>query len=339
MLRLSGMIAVLSSVLFLGACGEPDVRINVKQFEERTQSLNWFMLNSTSASIEKILPYDELYLARRNALLNSLDKAQLALNDQNTLTYLTIQQRYPERYLGWPVQANIVEKALKYFTPQQVDAWLKRTQMRLASARESNILLSRIEKAQLLAYLGTTKHQSNEKEALTVFLQQYRVRSGIGLSQLPNGSEWYQSKLNYYTSDVNSPHDLARLLSTVIEGAPKEITTDKQLLTSSVLPTALALLDVGCEHVMGLNWRDHFIDIRKTIEQCKEQTDRNLLHVVAVIAEVDLGVHAFSWSQQQAMHRLQTRLNLDEAQAYALLKSIVFYPATILAYLDQLKHL
>ncbi|WP_052262085.1 hypothetical protein [Pseudoalteromonas luteoviolacea] len=339
MLRLSGMIAVLSSALLLGACGEPDKQINLKQFVERTHSLNWFMLDSTNASIEQVLPYDELYLAQRNTLLNSLDKAQLTLNDQNTLTYLTIQQRYPERYLGWPMQSNIVEKALEHFTPQQVDAWLKRTQTRLVSARESNILLSRIERAQLLTYLSTTKHQSNEKEALTVFLQQYKTRSGIGLSQLPNGSEWYQSKLNYYTGDVNSPYELASVLSTVIEDAPKDITANKQLLASTVLPTALALLDVGCEHAKGLNWRDHFIDIRTTIGQCKGQTDRNVLHVVALIAEVDLGVHAFSWSQQQAMHRLQTRLNLNEAQAYALLKSIVFYPATILAFLDQLKHL
>ncbi|AOT09070.1 hypothetical protein [Pseudoalteromonas luteoviolacea] len=337
MLRLSGVIAVLASGLFLGACSEPSERINLAQFKERVQALNWFMLDNTIASAEKVMPYDELYLFRRNSLLNTLDQSQIAPNDKDTLAYLTIQQRYPERYLGWPMQSNIAKKALEHFNYQQVDAWLNRTQKRLESARDSNILISRIEKEQLLAYLAETKHQSDEKEALTVFLQQYNTRSGIGLSQLPNGTEWYQSKLNYYLGHVSTPHDLTRLLNAVKADVPKNISPNKQLLTSSVQPAALMLLDEGCEHAPGLNWRDHFIDIRKTVAQCQLSIDKDTLKIAAIVAEVDLGVHAFSWSQQQAMHRLQTRLNLNEAQAYALLKSIVFYPATILVFLEQLK--
>ncbi|MDK1290033.1 hypothetical protein [Pseudoalteromonas umbrosa] len=330
--------AVLTTVFILGACSESKTPFNLADFTRKLHALNWFISGSQESDIEKVMPFDEHYLLLRHELLDSVDIHELSQADASTITYLKIQQRYPERYLSWPVQTNVLASSPAYFSMQEIDSWLLSVKSRLEDGIESNINLSRIEKSQLIEYLSVSEHQSDASSALKVFLEQYKTRSGIGLSQLPNGTEWYQSKLNYYAGTVSAPHDLLQ----IIQHDKSEGFSTPEFewrFTVSKRPFVLALLGKQCQYEEGLNWRDHFIDIRKTVLSCSHHLGKDRLYIAAIIAEVDLGVHAFSWSQQQAMHRLQSKLALDEAQAYALLKNIVFYPATIFVLLEQLKFL
>ncbi|MEL7479829.1 MAG: hypothetical protein AAGJ17_13270, partial [Pseudomonadota bacterium] len=52
---------------------------------------------------------------------------------------------------------------------------------------------------------------------------------------------------------------------------------------------------------------------------------------VLVLAEVDLGIHYQAWSEQQALVTLVQKLKIDNIQAKAFLKEIVFKPAAVLA--------
>ncbi|MDK2598034.1 hypothetical protein [Pseudoalteromonas obscura] len=340
MLRSLGIATVLSLTMCLGACSDPKETINLAQFDKQIRALNWFSAGSTNAVVEKVMPFDEAYLSRRHTLLENLDHTNLSLDNEHTYAYLQIQQRYPERYLIWPAQINVLESAVKHFSHEEIDAWLSLVKLKLKTGRESKILLSRIEKAQILSYLESTSYNSKAVRELARYLHNYNTRSGVGLSQHPNGKEWYQSKLNYYTGIVYAPHELADVLSQTTQKISEPIRfnwqANEELLSR---PMALSLLGDKCKPVAGMNWRDLFINIRKTVSECGSLLNKEQLSIAATLAEVDIGVHMFAWSQQQAMHRLQSRLVIDEAQAYALLKNIVFFPATTLAYLPHFKHL
>ncbi|MCF6442076.1 hypothetical protein L1077_21845 [Pseudoalteromonas luteoviolacea] len=325
---------VLSSIFILSACSEPTAPVNLADFTQKLHALNWFMSGSQESELDKAMPYDELYLSQRHALLDSINAKELSQFDASTIMYLKIQQRYPERYLSWPVQTNVLALSQAYFSPQEIDTWLLNVKRRLEDGAESNIHLSRIEKSQLMDYLSDSDHQSDTVNVFKAFLTQYKTRSGIGLSQLPNGTEWYQSKLNYYTGTVHAPHDFLRIIQDSKKEDASKVAFEWRAAEFNK-PFVLAFLEKACQYKSGLNWRDHFIDIRETFSRCEYKLDNDNLYIAAIVAEVDLGVHAFSWSQQQAMHRLQSKLALDEAQAYALLKNIVFYPASIFVLLEQ----
>ncbi|ESP90322.1 hypothetical protein [Pseudoalteromonas luteoviolacea] len=340
MLRNFSIVTVLCLTMCLGACSNPKETINLAQFDQQIRALNWFSAGSPNTDVEKVMPFDDAYLSRRHALLENLDYTELSRENKHTYAYLKIQQRYPERFLIWPAQINVLESAVKHFSQQEIDAWLSLAKLTLQTGRDSKILLSRIEKAQILSYLESTSYNSKAARELAHYLHTYNTRSGIGLYQHPNGKEWYQSKINYYTDGVYAPYELADMLSQTTQKVSEPIRLNWQANEELISqPMALNLLGDKCEPVAGMNWRDLFINIRKTVLECGTVLSKEQLSVAATLAEVDIGVHMFAWSQQQAMHRLQSRLVIDEAQAYALLKNIVLFPATTLVYLPHFKRL
>nr|KJZ06747.1 hypothetical protein TW77_18045 [Pseudoalteromonas rubra] len=248
--------------------------------------------------------------------------------------YLSIQQRYPERFLPWPVHLNLPVIAQAHqVASSQMDAWYGYVEARLNEARESKIVLNRVERQQLLDYLTSDiTTQSKAAQSLAEYLASYRVRSSLGMYQLPNGKEWYQSKLNFYSGTVNSPEALLGKLQNLASEAREGATR----VNFSLNPPLVHQLLAACDKRAGLNWRDGFVSLQQTASQCEQiLTNGERLFAVAMM-EVDLGVHYFAWSQKQAMLALQSRLALNEDQAFVVLKDILFFPATSFALLSRI---
>ena len=104
-------------------------------------------------------------------------------------------------------------------TPDNVITWLKLTQDTLDSAKQSNLKLNKVELALLQRYvlsaIGSSEAQPALKSHIRAFsdyLASYKPRGSVGLRGLPNGTQWYQSKLNYFSGEVHSPLEWVTLL-------------------------------------------------------------------------------------------------------------------------------
>ncbi|MCO7188369.1 MULTISPECIES: hypothetical protein [unclassified Pseudoalteromonas] len=320
--------------LTMAACTEPQVQISYENLLKQFKQLNWFAYQNRSeqADILLELPFTERYLEQRHYLLARADLDSLTEAAEQELQYLSIQQRYPERFQPWPAHLNMAKIGQQQLTSSQLDNWYSYVKSRLNEARESKIVLNRIEKQQLLDYLAPdiTKHSSAAQD-LVAYLESYRVRSSLGMYQLPNGKEWYQSKLNFYSGSVRSPEALFGELQSL---AGKTNEAPVKINVGTHEPAVHQLLS-NCDKVPGLNWRDGFVSLRQTVSQCKKILTKGEAQVALSMMEVDLGVHYFAWSQKQALLALQSRLALNEDQAFVVLKNILFYPATSFVLLDS----
>ncbi|TQF71524.1 hypothetical protein [Pseudoalteromonas luteoviolacea] len=326
-------------LLLLNACSEQKQQLSFEEFTESSKALNWLTQNQQERQrqLSSVMPFDDAYLKTRHELLYSIDTANLTSEQEDALDYLKIQERYPERFLVWPAYFNVLERAQGNVTDKALDEWLQLVVERLNKGRESNIVLNRLERNQLLDFLETSHYGSEQKNALTRFLRAYKVRSNIGLHQLPNGKEWYQSKMNFYLGQAVDPNELLTALSKQAERVPGEI---EVALTSHInisKPVVLEMVERYCDAKEGYNWRDGYIDIKQTLLLCKQDIPESVYQWMVTVVQVDVGIHLYAWSQQQAMHRLQSRLALNDVQAYAILKNIVFHPATSMAILPNIK--
>ncbi|KZN67363.1 hypothetical protein [Pseudoalteromonas luteoviolacea] len=341
MLKRCIALFTFSCLLLLNACSEPPRTLSFDEFFRSIQALNWFAISDAARAqnegLTKAMPFDEHYLRSRHELLHSVDMARLSEEQRESIKYLKIQERYPERFFAWPPHTDVIKHTYKEVSDESLDEWLKLVLARLKAGRESQVILSRLERTQLLDYLAESRFDSAHKQALEQYLSEYKARSGIGLYQLPNGKEWYQSKLNYYSSQTHDPYELATFLSARVTAVNGSIEFSGS--TESRFPAILAITAAYCDAMPGLNWRDSYVDIKRTLANCYERIPLSKWKVLAVVAEVDLGIHLYAWSQDQAMHRLQSRLALNDAQAHALLKNIAFYPATNMAILPYIKAL
>ncbi|WP_125784487.1 hypothetical protein [Pseudoalteromonas rubra] len=331
---------VFTIAMYLGTllgCGQNGNIFTQKELTSELYELNWFANEPGQLRIERNLelPFTETYLKKRHDLLQRADLDNFVETAAQEAQYLSIQQRYPERFLPWPVHLNLPVIAQAHqVESSQMDAWYGYVEARLNEARESKIVLNRVERQQLLDYLTpdiTT--QSKAAQRLAEYLASYRVRSSLGMYQLPNGKEWYQSKLNFYSGSVKPPEALLNKLQS-LTSEYGEGTIDR--VNFSLNQPLVHQLLAACDTRAGLNWRDGFVSLQQTASQC-EQTLTNTERLFAVVMmEVDLGVHYFAWSQKQALLALQSRLALNEDQAFVVLKDILFFPATSFALLSQI---
>lgn len=328
------IFSVLVALTMTAGCVEPQVQISYENLSKQLKELHWFAYQSSSVQTDQLLelPFTERYLELRHDLLASTDLESFTESAQQELQYLSIQQRYPERFLPWPAHLNIAKIAQQPLNSEQLDNWYKYVELRLKEARESKIVLNRIEKQQLLDYLTPdVSRLTSAGQQLVTYLESYRVRSSLGMYQLPNGKEWYQSKLNFYSGSVRAPE---ALFSELQSASAKATSTPIRISTGLHAPIALQLLE-ACNKVPGLNWRDGFISLRQTAEQCQKVLTKSETQFALSMMEVDLGIHYFAWSQKQALLALQSRLALNEDQAFVVLKNILFFPATSFVLLDS----
>ncbi|WP_081310369.1 hypothetical protein [Pseudoalteromonas luteoviolacea] len=342
MLKISTLLFTFSGFLLISACSEPHQSLTYEEFFKSSKALNWFAISGNTHADDggvakfKAMPFDEGYLKSRHRLLHSVDMAVLSEEHRNSINYLKIQERYPERFFAWSPHLDVLARADRVVSQDSLNSWLMLVLARLREGYESKVILSRLERAQLLKYLTQSDYDSKEKQALVQYLSEYKVRSGIGLYQLPNGKEWYQSKLNFYSGQTHDPHELAAFLSAKTDAVDEPVESNINNIGLR-LPAILQITSSYCEAKSGLNWRDSYVDVEHTLANCYQYIPLSDLKVLTVLAEVDLGIHLYAWSQRQAMHRLQSRLALNDALAHALLNNIAFHPATNMAILPYIK--
>lgn len=301
--------------MLLVACSEKPIQTTYAEAQLGIKELNIALLNEQKIDGVNFLPFSEPYLENRHHILKNVAFATLTAEQQSELQYLIIQERYPERYLPWPALTNVA----KHLNSAQKATWQKLVVSKLKEAQESKIFYNRYELEQIIDY-----SKSDDLDELLEYLKDYKPRSRLGLYQLPNGKEWYQSKINYYYSAVEKP---LTLLAKIQKASSEQ-------KSNSTIMEHFDLLEVAkqnCKTEAGLNWIEQYINLPATFKNCDMSKLSEYRKAVLVLAEVDLGIHYQAWSEQQALVTLVQKLKIDNIQAKAFLKEIVFKPAAVLA--------
>ena len=316
----------LVAFIFLSACSEHKPVVSYQELRTSLISLNSSLSHSSTDDIT-VLPFTEGYLQLRHALLSSsLNESDVMAHKE--LDYLRIQERYPERYLPWPSHISVLKNVEGRVSVEELDLWLKFVITKLKEADESNIRLNRFEREAVIKQLEDSDIDAPSRSTLLTYLNDYKPRAMLGLHQLPNGKEWYQSKLNFYGAIQESPNKVLAILSKIDEKKSKSIVLNTTPNTQQ--PYILELLPANCQRISGLNWRDGFINVPSTVAKCTKVIEQHKALIVALM-EVDLGIHYQGWSQKQAFVALNSKLALNEQQAQQLIANIVYFPATIFA--------
>ncbi|WP_240701607.1 hypothetical protein [Pseudoalteromonas sp. CO342X] len=316
----------LVAFIFLSACSEHKPVVNYQELRTSLISLSSSLSHSSTDDIT-VLPFTEGYLQLRHALLSSsLNEPDVMAHKE--LDYLRIQERYPERYLPWPSHIPVLKNVEGRVSAEELDLWLKFVMTKLKEADESNIRLNRFERDAIIKQLEDSNIDAPSRSTLLAYLNDYKSRAMLGLHQLPNGKEWYQSKLNFYGAIQESPNKVLAMLSKIDEKKSKSIVLNTMPNTQQ--PYILELLPANCQRISGLNWRDEFINVPSTVAKCTKAIEQHKALIVTLMA-VDLGIHYQGWSQKQAFVALNSKLALNEQQAQQLIANIVYFPATIFA--------
>ncbi|MEK0157836.1 hypothetical protein WLQ65_01535 [Pseudoalteromonas piscicida] len=316
----------LVAFIFLSACSEHKQVVSYQELRSSLISLNNSLSHSSTDNIT-VLPFTEGYLQLRHALLSSsLNEPDVMAHKE--LDYLRIQERYPERYLPWPSNISVLKNVKDKVSGEELELWLTFVITKLKEADESNIRLNRLEREALMLQLEDSDIDVPSRATLLAYLDDYKPRAMLGLHQLPNGKEWYQSKLNFYGAIQESPNKVLATLSKIDEKNSKSI--ELKITPNTQQPYILELLPTNCQRVAGLNWRDGFINVPSTVAKCTKAIERHKALIVTLMA-VDLGIHYQGWSQKQAFVVLNSKLALNEQQAQQLIANLVYFPATIFA--------
>jgi hypothetical protein len=306
-------LIILPILILLSACTEQQKLSSFEEVQSQLKNINTVLLSKSKLS--EVLPFSEAYLKQRHIALNSADLQLLTKYQVNELKYLIIQERYPERYLPWPAAINVAMN----LSEEQKKEWQKLVLKRLEDAKQSKILYNRNELKKLKMY-----SKSESLTELNDYFKTYKPRSRLGIYQLPNGKEWYQSKVNHYLGSVENP----QVVLANIQALTNEYDNHENDLE------ALSLVEIAKKHcsiVDGLNWEHKFVNLHATFEQCEKQKLIAYEQLILVLAEIDLGIHFQAWSEQQAMVVLNQKLSLQPEQALDFLDYIVMKPAAVLS--------
>ncbi|TLX47035.1 hypothetical protein C1E24_09510 [Pseudoalteromonas phenolica] len=309
------LLIILPILLLLSACTEQQKLSSFKEVQAQLKNINAVLLTKSKHELSEELPFSEAYLKQRHIVLNSADLQSFTEHQVNELQYLIIQERYPERYLPWPAAINVASN----LSEGQKPAWQSLVKARLEDAKQSKILYNRYELKRLKTY-----SESESLTDLTDYFKTYKPRSRLGIYQLPNGKEWYQSKVNHYLGNVENP----QVVLANLQALTNEYDNQENDLE------ALSLVKIAKKHcsiIGGLNWEHEFVNLHETFEQCEKQKLVAYKQVILVLAEIDLGIHFQAWSEEQAMVVLNQKLSLQPEQAMDFLDYIIMKPAAVLS--------
>ncbi|RZQ53541.1 hypothetical protein C1E23_08660 [Pseudoalteromonas phenolica] len=302
-------------LLLLSACAEKQELNSFTEVQTQLKNLNAVLSTDSKLRQSQILPFSEAYLKKRHTALSNADLQSLTDHQIEELQYLIIQERYPERFLPWPASINVATN----LNEQQKQAWQKLVITRLEDAKKSKIFYNRYELNKLKAY-----SESESLPDLIEYFETYKPRSRLGIYQLPNGKEWYQSKVNHYLGAVENPQIILSNIQALTSHYSKYNSNSVSLSISDIAKKHCSIVD-------GLNWEHGFINFSATFEQCEIKSLLAYKQVTLVLAEIDLGIHFQAWSEQQAMVVLNQKLLLQPEQAMELLDYIVMNPAAVLS--------
>ena len=334
--------------LFLAACSKQsqpyesfdDAQIALK-------ALNMALIQSSAKKADKVtkeqLIFSDAYLTRRHAIYQNLMSMDLNLNQIAQVNYLVIAERFPERYFSWPAQVNVLKNMLAVKgtknTPDNVITWLKLTQDTLDSAKQSNLKLNKVELALLQRYVKSAITSSDVQPALkshirafSDYLASYKPRGSVGLRGLPNGSQWYQSKLNYFSGEVHSPLEWVTLLNEKIEVLGR-VTFDSKMSTSHQKSFLVQYLS-GEKLIEGLDWQTDYQDL-PAMASNMNMSDKDKTLLLAMM-ESDIGIHYHAWTLPQAKVNLIKRLEITQEEAQYLVEDIILYPGQSFSFIQQI---
>ena len=321
MTNISRFSSILLISLFLSACGEPSKPQDTQQLARQYKELNILLTNNGNPVDTIVFPFSEHYLKQKSQLLDAWYEQANTLDEQtlNELELLIIEQRYTERFFPWPFQTNPVKHYAARFSPfddKRVAQYINHTRLTMESASKNKIKLGKEHYQSLLTHVEHAKEYLQQyplsHKALSSFsdyLSAYLPRRTSGLGSLPNGKEWYQTRLNYF-------------VGTAIE--PKNIINQILILQPKIENNAAYLNCFGthqCSNNQGIDWRTNysnrkseFIDIQFGYEQ-------------SVLAEVDFGVHLQNWTTEHALTVIKEKLRVNDEKAKNLFETIIDEPA------------
>ncbi|WP_158684753.1 hypothetical protein [Pseudoalteromonas sp. T1lg48] len=272
-------------------------------------------------------PFTQEYLKQRHDIYNAIARSQLTPNQAQTLDYLVTEERFVRRYQPWPLAAKITDHSA-FFQDSQAQQglakWLSFVEQTLEQAQDSKIYLNVVEVAHIQAQLGQFKKQSSEPQLntaiarLEAYLSRYIPRNQLGLAQLPNGAQWYQAKINYYSGQVRSPIQWY----TDIQGKQRDV----QGFGVQPLPE----MDRS-ELMPDLDWRQNYGDLRGWAKGL--QLNPSQRYMALIWMEVDLGVHAQMWSEQFVYTALANK-GIDAGVATRILMRVLTHPGQSFIYAD-----
>ena len=339
---------------------EPDSKQQV--IERLKLNNNWLFVNSSDQLTESPMPFNQDYLANRHEIYKLLQQFTHHASTQKQLEYLIIEERFPERFYPWPPSKNVLLPILDNRQGSEFDvlatkvtAWLNFVEATLADNRNDRLALNRIELAQIkefalelkkqLELSSDTRPSTEQLVAQLVqfneFLSVYRPRASMSLSQQPNGSDWYQAKLNYYTGLSKSPNDWLNDIFSAQKNSSEgdmahHLKTLHNLQSSLSLDDLLTLFNAP-KNLNGLDWRTGYVDVVAAFKEVKvpELTPAHR-KAALTLAAVDLGVHYQSWSYLHAEQFLIEQLAIQKQQAEALIHFVVLQPGVSIAPAAQL---
>ncbi|MFY8325938.1 hypothetical protein [Pseudoalteromonas sp. ZZD1] len=344
-------LAVSILVLLLWGCSEPELKYSsIEQIDQQIKIQNVLLQpNKTPISVSVIklaqLPFSEQYLEQRHTIYKSLRALTLDENTQQLADYLSISERFPARYFPWPSQVNVVENMLNNNVPQQqISDWIDFTAEQLSLGLQSKLKLNKIELAEFHLRLTELKSRDDLTEGLTkslnsfnTYLQQYTPRGSVGLHGLPNGSPWYQSKLNYFAGKTDAPLKwLVKIQKQLanIDNIPFTLTLQQEH-RQSVLEQWLE--SKSLDMVSGFDWSQGYYNLPLSASRALQNMSNDEKYFWLAMMETDIGIHYHAWTIQQAKVNLSKRLNLSSETAEYLVNDIVFYPAFSFSFASLLK--
>ncbi|GAA58522.1 hypothetical protein P20652_0377 [Pseudoalteromonas sp. BSi20652] len=334
--------------LFLAACSKQAQRY--ESFEDAQialKALNIALLQTDTRKTDKItkehLVFSDVYLAKRHTIYQNLMDMQLSLNQIAQVNYLVIAERFPERYFNWPAQVNVLKNMLAFEnsknTPDNVITWLKLTQDTLDGAKKSNLKLNKIELALLQSYVLSAIANDDVQPALkshirafSDYLSSYKPRGSVGLRGLPNGTDWYQSKLNYFSGEVHSPLEWVTLLNEQIK-LLERVALDNKLASSHQKSFLVQYLSAE-KLIEGLDWQSSYQDLPAMASTMSMSNEDKA--IMLAMMETDIGVHYHAWTLPQAKVNLIKRLEINPKEAQYLVEDIILYPGQSFSFIQQL---
>ncbi|WP_405600070.1 MULTISPECIES: hypothetical protein [unclassified Pseudoalteromonas] len=334
--------------LFLVACSRQEPVYN--SFEEAQSALKDLntslvrtnVLNSENVTNEQFV-FSDTYLNKRHTIYQSLMDMQLKSNQIAQVNYLVIAERFPARYFPWPAQVNVLTNMLKQDSSDKgtdnIVTWLKLNQSTLNNARQSNLKLNKVELQLLKSYLlgaidsyGIQPALKSHIRAFSDYLANYKPRGSLGLRGLPNGTEWYQSKLNYFSGEVHSPLEWVTLVNEQIKHL--SIVAFEYTLSVSHQTSFLVQYLSDEQPIEGLDWQSAYQDL-PTMASNMSMSDKDKMLMLAMM-ESDIGVHYHAWTLPQAKVNLMKRLEITQQEAQYLVEDIILYPGQSFSFIKKI---
>ncbi|WP_462158018.1 hypothetical protein [Pseudoalteromonas sp. GB56] len=323
------ILSILLFFLLVSCSNEP--QLNAEQALIQLKSLN-SKLGGNFTDETAPWPYTEDYLKARHTLYSGIQAKTLSDAQVSTYDYLRTEERFVRRYQPWPLFLDIAEQNNQLQGSEIQDElalWFHYVLAKMQEGEQSKIYVNQVElqhmQSQLDALKGISSTESLSKaiEKLQYYLEQYTPRNQLGLSQLPNGKDWFQVKLNYYSNQVHSPIQW-------MTAVQKKLDARGELILETLPEPDWSSLE------SDLDWRQNFLDIKswaKSVTLSQAQ-----VHMALVWMEVDLGVHYQMWDQEFVITALAQR-GVTPQVAEELLAQVLCFPGKSFVYASNVLEL